>query len=247
MEDYSSIFSYVSYAEHKFTELKLHSARTLPNQQNVNAFLVNPQAPVDIKSTPRAPSSERSRTPSNASRPQPPSNGARPKTSPADNQPPRRQQSQSPRRGQQQQRGRSPGRAPTSSSAYTADMELDDDIECLQYYSRYSTSPNAVRKQSVPGIFRRALTPKSKLHLKESYFYSTSGEQKFADVRTKGNCLRCYGSDHRASACKVYTMPTPTPCRACMHLYHPTGMCKFYDASGGSRPPSTTRSASKGK
>ena len=235
MEDYSSIFSCVSYAERKFTELKLHSARTLPNQQNVNVFLVNPQAPVDIKSTPRAPSSQRSRTPSN---------GARPKTSPPDSQPPRRQQSQSPRRGQQQQRGRSPGRPPTLSSK---DMKLDEDIESLQYYSRYSTSPQAVRKQSIPGIFRRSLTPKSKMHLKESYFYPTSGDQKFANVRTTGKCLRCYGSDHKAAACRVYTMPTPTPCRACMHLYHPTEKCKLYDACGNSRPTSPARIASKAK
>ena len=32
-----------------------------------------------------------------------------------------------------------------------------------------------------------------------------------------------------------------------MHLYHPTEKCKFYDVNGSSRPPSTTRSASKAK
>jgi hypothetical protein len=117
----------------------------------------------------------------------------------------------------------------------------------LQYYSRYLTSPSPVRKQSVPGIFRRALTPKSKEHLKKTYFYSTSGDTKFQDVIEKGHCLRCYGSDHRASTCQVYTRPTPTPCRHCMHLYHPTELCKFYNTGGSSRPSSKSRSASREK
>jgi hypothetical protein len=119
---------------------------------------------------------------------------------------------------QQEQRGRSPEKSSSSSTAHSANIELDPALECLQYYSRYSTSPNPVRKQFVPGIFRRALTPKSKEHLKTTYFYSTSGDTKFKDVREKGHCLRCYGSDHRASTCQVYTRPTPTPCRHCMHL-----------------------------
>jgi hypothetical protein len=135
----------------------------------------------------------------------------------------------------------------SSSSSYSAEIELDPALECLQYYSRYSTSPNEVRKQSVPGIFRRALTPKSKEHMKKTYFYATSGDTKFKDVRQKGYCLRCYGSDHRASTCQVYTRPTPSPCRQCMHLYHPTELCKFYNVGGTSRPSSKSRSASQGK
>ena len=104
-----------------------------------------------------------------------------------------------------------------------------------------------VRKQSVPGIFCRPLTPRSKSHLKKTYFYSTSGDSKFKDVREKGFCLRCYGNNHRASACKTYTSPTPTPCRNCMHLFHPTEKCKFYNAEGKSRPSSRPRSSSREK
>ena len=124
---------------------------------------------------------------------------------------------------------------------------MDPALECLQYYTRYSTSPNQIRKQSVPGIFRRPLTPKSKSHLQTTYFYSTSGDTKFKDVRTKGFCLRCYGSDHKASLCKRYTRPCPTPCRNCMHLFHPTEQCKFYNSSGSSRPSSRSGSLSREK
>jgi hypothetical protein len=246
-----------------YAELKLHSARTLPGiiitttlglpagpaEQTVNALFVNPPKPVDM----RSPSTGRPRTPSTAARPRPPSNGARPQTTAprgpsADKQHPNRRQSQSPRRGQQPvARGRSPGKVSSSSSSYSAEIELDPALECLQYYSRYSTSPNEVRKQSVPGIFRRPLTPKSKEHMKKTYFYATSGDTRFKDVRQKGYCLRCYGSNHRANLCKVYTRPTPTPCRQCMHLFHPTELCKFYHEGGTSRPASGSRSSSQGK
>jgi hypothetical protein len=120
-------------------------------------------------------------------------------------------------------------------------------MECLQYYSRYSQSPNSVRKQSIPEIFRRPLTPKSKAHMKDYYFYSTSGDGKFKDVREKGFCLRCYGSNHKANECKRYTKPCPTPCRNCMHLFHPTEQCKFYNQSGTSKPNSRSASLSRGK
>ena len=156
-----------------------------------------------------------------------------------------RRQSKSPRRdNQQKQRGRSTEKY---SPSYAAEVEMDPALECLQYYTRYSTSPNQIRKQSVPGIFRRPLTPKSKSHLQTTYFYSTSGDTKFKDVRTKGFCLRCYGSDHLANACQRYTRPCPVPCRNCMHLFHPTEQCKFYNSSGKSRPSSRSGSSSREK
>ena len=256
-----------------YAELKLHSPRTLPGtlitttlglpvgtiEQNVNAHFVNPSRPVDLRSSTTPPS--RPRNPSNGARansrgPRSPSvnrNGARansrgPRGSSVDKQYLQRRQSQSPRRtNQQDPRGRSPEKSSSSSNAHSADIELDPALESLQYYSRFSTSPNHVRKQSVPGIFRRALTPKSKAHLKETYFYTTSGDTKFKDVREKGFCLRCYGSNHRASLCRLYTSPTPTPCRNCMHLFHPTEQCKFYNPGGISRPSSRSGSLPREK
>ena len=251
-----------------YAELKLHSPRTLPGslitttlglpvtaiEQNVNAHFVNPQKPKDLRSSTTPPPNGRPRKPSNGARA--PSNGARtPSTgarassngsrhSSKDKQNPRRL-SKSPRRDDQKdQRGRSPQK---SFPAHSAEMELDPALESLQFYSHYSTDPNPIRKQSIPGIFRRPLTPRSKEHLQETYFFSTSGDRKFEDVRKKGFCLRCYGNDHRASACSVYTSPTPTPCRHCMHLFHPTNKCKFYDSAGKSRPPSRSRSLSREK
>ena len=63
-----------------YAELKLHSPRTLPGslitttlglpvgtiEQTVNAHFVNPPKPVDLRSSPRSPSTGRPRTPSNA-------------------------------------------------------------------------------------------------------------------------------------------------------------------------------------
>ena len=253
-----------------FAELKLHSPRTLPGtlitttlglpvsavEQNVNAYFVNPPKPVDLRSSTVPPSKHRSssngastnyrpsRSPSGSR------NGTRvnskgPRGSSGDKQNPQRQQSKSPRRvNQQSPRGRSTEK---SSPSYAAEVEMDPALECLQYYSRYSQSPNSVRKQSIPGIFRRPLTPNSKAHLKTNYFYSTSGDGKFKDVRQKGFCLRCYGSDHKASLCKRYTRPCPTPCRNCMHLFHPTEDCKFYTQGGSSKPSSRSGSLSREK
>ena len=174
-----------------YAELKLHSARSLPGmiitmtlglpaepaEQTVNALFVNPPKPVDM----RPPSAGRSRTPNTAARPRPPSNGARPQATAPRGPSADRERSKSPRRGQQPvARGRSTEK---KSSSYSAEIELDPALECLQFYSRYSTSPNEVRKQSVPGIFRRPLTPKSKQHMKKTYFFATSGDTRFKDVR----------------------------------------------------------------
>ena len=114
----------------------------------------------------------------------------------------KRKQKQSPSNKGNNQRGRSVEKTKTI-SAKSADT-LDEQMDCLQYYSRHSTSPNLVRKQSIPGIFKRSLTPKSKEHLKQTYFYSTSGDSKFSDVRKKGYCLRCYGSITFISSCNPF-------------------------------------------
>ena len=142
------------------------------------------------------------------------------------------------------ERGRSPAKkAPEKSSAraYSTETEIDSEMDCLQYYSRYSQSPNPVRKQSMPSIFRRPLTPRSQEHLKKTYFFETSGAKRFSDVREKGFCLRCYGSNHRANSCKIYTRPTPAPCKFCFHLFHAPEECKFYNSEGKTRPPSLNR------
>ena len=252
-----------------FPELKLHSPRSLPGtlitttlglpvsaEQNLDAYFVNPPKPVDLKSSTVPPPRNRSssngtRTNYTPSRSQSGNrNGARsnskgPRGISGDKKNQQRQQSKSPRRvNNQTPRGRSTEK---SSPSYSASVDMDPEMECLQYYSRYSQSPNSVRKQSIPGIFRRPLTPKSKAHMKDFYFYNTSGDGKFKDVREKGFCLRCYGSNHRANECKRYTKPCPTPCRNCMHLFHPTEQCKFYNQSGTSKPNSRSASQTGGK
>ena len=252
-----------------FPELKLHSPRSLPGslitttlglpvtaEQNIDAYFVNPPKPVDLRSSTVPPSRNRSSSngastnnrssrgssaSSNGNRTN--SKGPRGKSGDKKNQ--QRQQSKSPRRvNNQTPRGRSTEK---TSPSYAAEVEMDPSLECLQYYSRYSQSPNNVRKQPIPGIFQRPLTPNSKAHMKQNYFYSTSGDGKFKDVREKGYCLRCYGSNHKANVCKRYTRPCPTPCRNCMHLFHPTDQCKLYTQSGTSRPPSRSGSLPREK
>ena len=241
-----------------YAELKLHSPRTIPGslitttlglpvesaEQTIVANYVNPQQPSNLKKPPpiKVQSSNKNHSSSNNRDTQPRQRSAnsnsRSRNPSAENI--KRSQSRSPNNNKNNNRGRSVDKSKTI-SAKSADT-LDDEMDCLQYYSQHSTSPNVVRKQSIPGIFRRSLTPKSKDHLQQTYFYNTSGDNKFSDVRKKGNCLRCYGSKHKANSCKIYARPTPTPCRHCMHLFHDTKQCKFFDQNGKSRPPSRPRS-----
>jgi hypothetical protein len=72
--------------------------------------------------------------------------------------------------------------------------------------------------------------PKTFQHLKDSYFFKTSGE-KFKLVRQDG---RCFSKSHLASACKIYTRPTPSPCKFCIYLFHASDNCRFYDQNGKS-------------
>ena len=114
------------------------------------------------------------------------------------------------------------------------------EIDALQYYSIHSKSPAPRRKQSMPSIFKRPLTPKTFEHLKSNYFFKTSGG-RFKDVRQDGRCLRCFSKTHRAAACPTYTKPTPSPCKFCWHLFHQSDNCIFYDKEGKSRPSSASR------
>ena len=141
------------------------------------------------------------------------------------------------------ERGRSPEKKVPGPGARVYSADIDPELECLQFYSRYSQSPNEVRKKSIPSIFRRPLTPRSHDHLKKNYFMNTTGDSKFKDVRTSGRCLRCYGNNHKAASCKTYTRRTPTPCKYCFHLFHNPDECKFYTSDGKSRPPSVNRAS----
>ena len=214
-------------------DLRLHSSCQLPgslitttlnlplgeSDVSINAHFTNPAPPVDLtkaktQTTGRSQSGPRARSTS----------GKNDKNNQF------RKPSKSPHREKNNERGRSPAKkSPEKSSAiaYSAETEIDSEMDCLQYYSRYSQSPNPVRKQSMPSIFRRPLTPRSQEHLKKTYFFETSGAKRFSDVREKGFCLRCYGSNHRANSCKIYTRPTPAPCKFCFHLFHAPEECKF--------------------
>ena len=235
-----------------YADLKLHSPRTLPgtlitttlglpagpDEQTILANYINPQKPVDIKKTSTKKNSSSNSRPNSNNRAKSASKNSRSRPSSrntSSDRVPNRNQSTSPNNGHiNSQRGRGVDKTFPVNSADT----MDDEMECLQYYSRYSKSPNEVRKKSIPSIFRRPLTPRSKEHLKKNYFFTTSGDTKFQDVRQKGFCLRCYGSNHKANSCRIYPSPTPTPCRNCMHLFHETAKCKFFDANGKSKPPS---------
>ncbi len=163
------------------------------------------------------------------------------------NQDSRRKTSQSRERNRNESRGRSPGtknkvekKAVTPASRNNS---LCAEMEACQYYSVHSQSPNR-RKVSIPSVFRRPLTPRSLSHMKGNYFLETSGE-KFQDVRASGRCLRCYSDKHRAAMCKRFTRPTPTPCKKCHYLFHPTESCHNYTSENRSRGPSANRSLSR--
>ena len=155
---------------------------------------------------------------------------------------PGRSQSKSPNRNDpNRQRGRSADKKfPPAPQSRTASAQFVAELETLQYYSILSKSPNIKRKASMPTIFRRPMTPNTYSHLKTNYFFKTSGGNRFKDVRTRGLCLRCYGT-HRASVCPKYTSPTPVPCRNCHFLFHATEQCCFYDQQGKSRPVSANK------
>jgi hypothetical protein len=162
------------------------------------------------------------------------------------NKSPGRKSSKSPNRNNRDDRGRSPSVKPQASSSRSASRSNSTaayiaEIDTLQYYSIHNKSPVTVRKQSMPSMFRRPLTPKTYSQLKGNYFFKTNPD-RFKDVMKDSRCLRCWSKQHRASACTVYTKPTPGPCRYCHYLYHKTEDCRFYDENGKSRNPSRSKS-----
>ena len=152
-----------------------------------------------------------------------------------------RKPSPSPNPNNRVERGRSPSvQSPTSSPRSPSANAYIAELDVLQYYSIQSKSPNTNRKRSMSSVFRHPLTPKTYSELKGSYFFKTNPE-RFKTVMEDGRCLRCWSQTHRAAACLVYTKPTPSPCRFCHYLFHPSDLCQFYDEQGKSRP--TSRSA----
>ena len=161
-----------------------------------------------------------------------------PKPNDRDNQS-ERKSSPSPTRSRKVQRGRSQTcsilSAPrsTSANAYLAELDV------LQYSSIHSRTKQ--KKKPMSTIFRRPLTPKTYAVLKGSYFFNTN-PARFKTVMRDGRCLRCWSSSHRAAACPAYTRPTPTPCKFCHHLFHPSHLCLFYNAHGKPQPASRATS-----
>ena len=148
-----------------------------------------------------------------------------------------RTQSKSPNNNKRTERGRSSSpsaRPPSRSGSYSTE------VEALQYHTIFSESPGPRRKTSMPSMFRRALTPKTLGHLKETYFHKTNAN-KFSDVRTANRCLRCYSSRHLASTCPRFTRPCVNPCRLCWYLFHPSHDCPYFDSKGNSRSSSAQR------
>ena len=147
-----------------------------------------------------------------------------------------RPQSKSPGPNRQESRGRNRSKTPVKSASRSNSQSYVAELETLSFYSIHSKSPNFKRKSSLPTIFRRPLTPRTYNHLQKTYFYNTSGADKFKNVLAEKRCLRCFSSQHRASACHKYTSPTPVPCRFCVHLFHDTQKCLYYDKNGKTRP-----------
>ena len=153
-----------------------------------------------------------------------------------------RHQSKSPNnKDRNNSRGRHPTPSTKSESRPSSFQSYVSELDTLAFYTIHSKSPNFKRKQSLPTIFRRPMTPKTYQHLKNNYFFKTSGGSRFSDVFKAGRCLRCYASGHRASACPVYTKPCGTPCRFCHFLFHESDNCKFYDRNGSTRPTTPTK------
>ena len=76
--------------------------------------------------------------------------------------------------------------------------------------------------------------------MKKTHFQPTTAD-KFKNVWLEKRCLRCFSSLHRARQCKLFTKPTPTPCRFCWYLYHDTAACVYFDQNGKRRPASINR------
>ena len=217
-----------------------------PETETIMANYMNPTLPVNVPhkvptrpSTPKPPSRTASGNPirtASGNRPKtPPGNrpktppGIRPKTPPT-----HRKSSPSPNRAKPEERGRQVNRTP-SINARTYSVDLDPQLEAVQFYSHWATSPNPVRKVPMPTIFRRPFTPNTAAHMKNTYFMPTSGAERFKDVRSLGNCLRCFGANHRANVCQTYTKPAPSPCKFCFHLFHDSSVCKYYNTDGTQR------------
>ena len=146
--------------------------------------------------------------------------------------------SKSPNRNDRTDRGRSPStKSPSTSSRSSSTSAYIAELDVLQYYSIHSKSPKTDRKAPMASVFRRPLTPGTYGELKGSFFFKTNPE-RFKTVMKDGRCLRCWSKQHRAAACTVYTTPTPSPCRFCHYLFHPSDKCRFYDDKGKSKPPS---------
>jgi hypothetical protein len=155
-----------------------------------------------------------------------------------------RRTSPSPNRNNRDDRGRTTSVKPPSSRSPSRSSSTNAyiaEIDTLQYYSIHNQSPVTIRKQSMPSMFRRPLTPKTYSQLKGNYFFKTNPD-RFKDVMKDSRCLRCWSKQHRAAACTVYTKPTPGPCRYCHYLYHESKDCRFYDENGKSRNPSRSKS-----
>ena len=123
-----------------------------------------------------------------------------------------------------------------------SDIPKSEQLRSVQYPSIHSKNTTQ-RKQSLPTLFSRPLTPNTDKVLSQVYFITTSSPHKFKDVHAKGKCIRCYGPSHWAASCPRFTSPCSRPCRYCKYLYHPTSRCPYFETNGQSKPSSRNNSA----
>ena len=111
-----------------------------------------------------------------------------------------------------------------------SDIPKSEQLRSVQYPSIFSKNTTQ-RKQSLPTLFSRPLTPNTDKLLSQVYFITTLSPSKFKDVHVKGKCIRCYGPSHWAASCPRFTSPCSHPCRYCKYLYHPTSRCPYFETN----------------
>ena len=106
----------------------------------------------------------------------------------------------------------------------------DSQYSAVQRHSSYSKSSRKNETVPIPSIYR-SKSPGTVASLKKHYFVPGPGHEVFANWKSLGNCLRCFGK-HHAKDCHVYRESCSEPCKQCVFLYHRSNQCKKYELNG---------------
>ena len=135
-------------------------------------------------------------------------------------------------RSRNSSRGSAYSRNSSRGSAYSnRSGSNDSQYRALQTHSSLSKSSRRNEQVQIPSIYR-SKSPGTVASLHKHYFIPGDGCEKYADWKTRGNCLRCYSSQHRAKDCPVYRESCSSPCKMCVHLWHRSQLCNRYELNG---------------